>query len=168
MKAIVLTYAPINDADKEMLIKTDIYKLALNQHSEELKPDARIMTDYYLEYLYNNFPQKIISIRDKLRFESERVEYPDIEFKGSTILAALEYLILKNYTEILIIGDNKVNSAEFQKMVNCDISKLDKKVKIYQYSKGNFSLPIKGVKDFINCNNEYTWIRYVYNKKRTP
>lgn len=149
MKAVILTYAPVSSQEKELLIKTGIFKIALNQHAEALKPDTRIITDYFLENLYNRFSQKIISIRDRLNFNTERVEYPDIEFRGSTIIAALEYLISKGYDEILIIGNNKVNSLEFRDMVNNDIEKLKTNAKIYQYSDGNFNLPVMGVKDFL-------------------
>ena len=148
MKAIILTYAPVSDAEAKLLKETTFCKIALNQHAEELKPNVRIITDYFLENLYNRFSQKIISLRDRLKYETDRVEYPDIEFKGSTIVAAAEYLISKGYSEILIVGNNKVNSPEFRNMVNDDISKLRKKVKIYQYSKGIFPLPIKSVEEF--------------------
>ena len=149
MKAFILTYASISESEEELLAKTDVFKIALNQHAEELKPDIRIITDYFLENLYNRFSQKIVSLRDRLKYDSERVEYPKIEFKGSTVVAALEYLILKGYNEIMIVGDNKVNSAAFRDMVNQDIRNLESKAKIYQYSNGNFNLPVLKISEFI-------------------
>ena len=149
MKAIILTYAPVQDSEREILKCTKIFKLALNQHAADLKPDARIITDYVLPRILKNFPEKIISIREKLRCFSPRIEYPDIEFKGSTIIAALDYLISKNYDEILIVGDNSVNTKKFQDEVNIEIDKIKEKAKIYQYKKGNFKIGIKTVKEFV-------------------
>lgn len=148
MKAIILTYAPVKETEKELLKKTKIYKLALNQHAKELVPDARIVTDYILDKIYNNFSEKIISLRDRLRYKSDRVEYCDIEFKGSTILAAIDYLISKKYDEILIVGDNKVNHSQFRNEVNEEIDKIINKAKIYQYTRGNFNLPVVKISDF--------------------
>ena len=148
MKAIILTYAPINDAEKFTLQKTNIFKLALNQHAEDLNPNARIITDYILPKIYKRFSQKIISVREKLKFTSDRVEYFDGEFKGSTILAGIDYLISKNYDEILIVGNNKVNHNQFQESVNNEIDKIKNKVNIYQYTKGNFNLPVKTISEF--------------------
>lgn len=137
MKAIILTYAPVQDSESEILKNTKIFKLALNQHAADLNPNARIITDYVLDKIYKTFPEKIISLREKLRALSPRIEYPDIEFKGSTIIAAVDYLISKNYDEILIVGDNMVNTKKFQDEVNKEMDKLVSKAKIYQYKKGN-------------------------------
>ena len=149
MKSIILTYAPVLAFEHEILKRTNIYKLALNQHAADLKPDARIITDYILPKILKTRSEKIISVRERLRSYSSRVEYPNIEFKGSTIIAGIEYLISKNYDEILIVGDNRVNSQEFRENVNKEIDKLVSKVKIYQYSNGNFNLGIKRIKEFI-------------------
>ena len=148
MKAIILTYAPITDFERNILKKTDIFKLALNQHAEELEPDMRIITDYVLPKILSKFSQKVVSLREKLRYYSERVEYFDAEFKGTTISAAIEYLMYKNFDEILIVGDNNVHSDEFKNLVNQSIESISNKPKIYQYSKGNFNLPILKISDF--------------------
>ena len=149
MKAIILTYAPVSATEKELLKTTNIFKLALNQHAEELNPHKRIISDYVLPKIIEKFPQDVVSIREKLRCDSPRVEYPDIEFKGSTIVAALEYLICKGFDEILIVGDNMVNTSEFQTMVKNDIENLVSKSSIYQYTNGNFNLPVMKIEDFV-------------------
>ena len=148
MKAIILTYAPVKEAEKPLLKSTKIYKIALNQHAEEFCPNSRIITDYILADICRRFREKVISVREKFRSPSPRVEYFDCEFKGSTILAAIEYLISKKYDEILIIGDNKVNNAGFQFDVNTEIGKINDKAKIYQYSDGNFNLPVRTISEF--------------------
>ena len=151
MKAVILTYAPIADSEKNILKTSSLYKLALNQHAEECKPNARIITDYILTKMLKSFPEKIISLREHLRCPSKRVEYFNSEFKGSTIIAAIEYLIFNKYDEILIIGDNKVNTIEFSNKVNDEIYKLKDKAKLYQYTNGYFKLPVKSITEF--CQN---------------
>lgn len=152
MKAIILTYAPVLDSERELLINTKIFKLALNQHAKELNPDARIITDYVLSNICKMYPEKIISIRERLRYYSPGIEYPDIEFRGSTIIAGIEYLISKRYDEILIVGDNKVNSLAFRDEVNKELDRIKYNAKIYQYTKGNFNLQVKSIEEFLkNC-----------------
>lgn len=150
MKAVILTYAPIENSEKELLKNTIVFKLALNHHSEEYKPNARIISDYILPKICKNFNQKIISIREKFRYETKRVEYPNIEYKGATIVSGVEYLLKNKYDEILIIGDNTVNTKEFQDLVNTEIEKLKPKAQIYQYIKGNFNLPVKSISEFLS------------------
>ena len=149
MKAIILTYAHVNENEKELLKKTDTYKLALNHHAEEFEPNARIITDYVLPKICKKFSEKIISVRETLRCKSDRVEYFDTEFKGSTMIAAIDYLISKGYDEILIVGNNQVNSQEFRDNINNEILKIKNDVSIYQYSNGYFNLPVKTITDFL-------------------
>ena len=150
MKAIILTYAPISDNERDILKETNIFKLALNQHAVNLNPDERIITDYILPKICKNYSEKIISVREKLRSYSPKIEYPNIEFKGSTIIAAVDYLILKKFDEILIVGDNRVNTINFRKEVNKEMNKLSSKIRIYQYAKGNFNLEVKSITEFCN------------------
>lgn len=149
MKAIVLTYSPLKEYENKLLKETKIFKLALNHHAEDLNPDKRIITDYVLPNMCKKFPNKtIISVREHLRYSSKQIEYFDTEFKGATIIAAIEYLISKNYKNILIIGNNNVNSAEFKNLVKTEIDKLQNFAQIYQYSNGNFNLPQMSVSEF--------------------
>ena len=148
MKAIILTYAPISNTEKNILISTEIYKLALNHHCTEYCPDARIVTDYVLLNIYKKFPETIISVRDKPRIQSDRIKYFDKECKGATIVSAIEYLIAENYDEILIVGNNRVNNIKFRNLVKENVEELSKHVKLYQYSNGNFNIPVKSISDF--------------------
>lgn len=147
-KSIILTYAPVSEDEKSILINTDIYKLALNQHAGEYLPHARILADYILPRIYRSFDGKIISVRDKSIPESGRVEYFKGEFKGSTIIAAVDYLISKGFEKVLIVGNNQVNNMKFRNEVSDEIDKIKDKIKLYQYSKGNFNLPVMSVADF--------------------
>lgn len=147
MKSIILTYAPVSESERAILVSTKIFKLALNNHAEEFKPDMRICSDYILPDICRNFPQKIVSVRERFRFSTDRVEYFPC-FRGATILSALEYLIHKGYDEILIIGDNKVNTKEFQDNVNHYVEQIKELASIYQYTNGNFNLPVRSITDF--------------------
>lgn len=148
-KAIILTGAPVKMREHSLLKNTNIFKVAINQHAEDLKPDIRICTDWNLQYLLNSFPENVISLRDKSRCKSPRVIYPDIEYKGATIIAAVEYLINQGYTDILIVGDNTVNIKAFQENIKKHIGQLAKLTRIYCYTKGNFNLPCKKITEFL-------------------
>lgn len=150
MKAIILTNAPVQDFEQQILKQTKIYKLALNQHAKEFYPNARIITDYVLSNVCQNTSEKIISLREHFRFYSPRVEYSNIEFRGSTMIAAVEYLISKNYDEILIVGTNTVHSQVFRDCIKNEMNKFASKADIYQYSNGYFNLPQKSIKEFVN------------------
>ena len=149
MKAIILTYAPVENFERELLKNTNIFKLALNHHAKDLNSDARIITDYVLQKVLKSCSEMIISVRERLRYYCPRVEYPKIEFKGSTIIAGLDYLISKGFNEILIVGDNRVNKYEFQQEVKSELDKIKNKANIYQYSNGNFNLKVKKIKNFV-------------------
>ena len=147
-KAIILTHAPIGEKDGVIIKRTGIFKAAINQHAGEYKPDIRIVSDYVVPDILVRYPEKIISVRQKMRCPSKRVEYFETEFKGSTMICAVEYLIYKGYDEILIVGDNRVNTKEFQDNVKQEIDNLKGQAKIYQYTDGNFNLPKKSIAEF--------------------
>lgn len=149
-KAVILTYAPINDNEQELLKMTQIFKLALNHHAEALSPDARIITDYVLKNISKNYSQKIITVRDRSMPQNEKIKYYNRKFKGATILSAIDYLTDNNYDEILIVGNNKVNNLKFRSLINDEIDKIKDKFVLYQYSDGNFNLPVKSVSEFLN------------------
>lgn len=151
-KAIILTNAPVKKEDEELLKQTEIFKIAINGHTEYLNPDLRICSDYNVaSVLLEYFPQKVVSTREY--FIGERLIYAgDIPFKGSTMTACTDYLVKNNYKKILIVGDNTVRQDFFQKRINDEISKTLEKnpdVQIFQYSHGNYYLPTISVKQFI-------------------
>jgi len=148
-KAIILTYAPVTKEEAKLLKETTFLKLALNHHAEELKPQIRICSDYNLPYICKNFTQPVISVRDYFRYVNPRVIYNNLEFKGATIISAVEWLISKQYNDILIIGDNSVNTEEFQNNVNKHTTPLMEYARIWQYRFGNFQLPVKSISKFL-------------------
>ena len=148
MKAIILTNVSLSEKDKELLKNTDVFKIAINQHADELKPDLRICSDYVAGNLLQRFEQKVVSIREYI--PDEKVIYrPEIRYKGSTLVSAVEYLISEGYDEILIVGDNTVHSDVFKNRVKKEIGYIEDYVNLYQFSNGNFNLRVQEIKDFI-------------------
>lgn len=153
MKAIILTDIELSKKDKKFLQETDIFKMALNQHAEELKPDCRIITDYQnFEAIYKNFPEPLVSVRYYPRENYLRLIKGNVDFRGSTIVAGCEWLYKNNYKDILIIGDNTVHGKEHQETVKKGIKQileLYPDIKIHQFKNGNFDLEQKGIENFI-------------------
>ena len=152
MKAFVLTSAPVQPEDVQPIIDTKIHKFAINGHAEYLNPTYRICSDYGVSaFLMEFFTQPIITTREYAN--SKRLIYAgDIPFRGSTIVACLEYLAKRDYKQILIIGDNTVHEQFFQDRINSEIQRIlqeNSEVEIFQYSKGNFNLPVKTVQQFL-------------------
>lgn len=146
MKCVILTNYETTEEEAFYLTNytSNCYKIALNQHAGQYNPDVRICSDYIAERLCQNFDEPILSVRD--RFKASRVKHIDIEFKGATILAAIDYAKLKGYDNILLVADNTVHSKEFQQLVKDNI--VDDGT-IYQCSDGNFNLPVKSIKEWI-------------------
>ena len=152
-KAIILTSVHVENQEKELLKNTSIFKIAINQHAEDLNPHQRICSDYgVIGHLLQNFSQNIVTIRDWA--ENDRLIYAgQIPFKGSTIVCAVEYLIYQRYREILIVGDNSVHQDFFKQRVKKEMDLIlqnNSEVQIFQYSQGNFNLPVKTVDKFLN------------------
>lgn len=148
-KAMVLTYASVSKDEAKLIKESTIFKLAINQHAEELNPQVRICSDWNLPYICKNFPQPIISVRDYFRYINTRLIPNNLEFKGATIIAAVEWLISKQYNDILIVGDNTVNTEDFQNNVNKHITPLMEYARIWQYKFGKFQLPVKSIGKFL-------------------
>lgn len=151
MKAIVLTNAPVNDTQAELLKNTNIKKFAINAHAQVLNPDFRVCSDYgIIEYLLRFFPQKIVTTREWV--PDKRLIYAGhIAFKGSTMVACIEYLIDQKYKDILIVGDNTIHDENFKQRINKEIDLIiaNNEVNIFQYTNGNYNLPVKTVEQFI-------------------
>lgn len=141
LKAIILTHAPINERQKDLLLSTDILKIALNHHCNELKPDLRFCSDYVADKLIKKYKQPVYSTRDN---NAINVGMP---YNGSSLIDCTLWLLFYDY-EVLLIADNTVNTPDFQIMVK---NKLKNLKNVYKYSKkGNFELPYKSIKDFLD------------------
>ena len=148
-KAIILTYAPITEAEKLLLINTEIFKLAINQHCSELKPNCRIIADYWnWQFMINNFPETLIVARESIK-HPRVISKPDLPCLMGTITSAIVHLLEENTEKILLVADNKVHGKVFQDEIKKAVSELNAKNNIYQYSQGNFDLPVIKIKEFI-------------------
>lgn len=147
MKCVILTNYPTTEEEAFYLTNytRNCYKIAINWHASQYNPDVRICTDYILKKLYHNCIEPIISVRDRC-INSPRVTFLDIEFKGATILAAIDYAKLKGYDNILLVADNTAHGKDFQELIKRNIINDGT---VYQCSKGNFNLPVKSIKEWI-------------------
>ena len=151
MKAIILSNIPLNEEEQTLLRDTNLYKLALNHHAEELKPHARIFTDYVdllkIHYMFPN--ERIYTTRARLRYPNKWIKPIDIDYKGSTIISAIEFLISQGVDKILLIADNTVHSKSFQNLIRQNLHQLKKTTRIYQFRQGNFPLEVKEISEFL-------------------
>lgn len=145
-KAVILT-TYLDDDIK--LIPDDIYKLALNYSPH--KADKRMVRDSFaLKDILSKFPEDILVIGRNVHRCETRAKRIDLHFSTGVIISAIDYCktVLK-CDEILLVADNKAHLKEFQSEINDCIKYFDG-VYLYQVSKGNFKLPVKSIKDFIN------------------
>ena len=106
-KAIVLTYAPTTEEEKQLLINTDIFKVACNWHGEEFKPDVRITLDKdeTIEKALAVGNQTIISIGYPYKHKRV-VERFDLPKRFSSLISCVDYLYTEGYTDILLVANN--------------------------------------------------------------
>lgn len=150
--ALILTSIDLNIEDRNLIRTAKFFKLALNHHARELLPNARIFTDYVnFPYVLKEFPTDlIITVRSFPRNKTKNIIIPkNIQFKGSTMVAAVEFLQNNGVNRVLIVGDNTVHSKSFQDDVKNQLDCIKKTAEIYQFSNGNFNLPVKSIKEFL-------------------
>ena len=147
-KAVILT-TYLDDDIK--LITDDVYKLALNY--SPYKADKRMVRDSFaLKDILSKFPEDVLVVGRNVHWCETRAKRIELHFCTGVIISAIDYCktILK-CNDILLVADNKAYSKEFQSEINDCIKYFDG-VYLYQVSKGNFKLPVKSIKDFINGN----------------
>lgn len=148
MKALILTYAPVTAKEKDLINNSNILKIAIN--SAPYKSDYRVVNDVEsIPYLLINFEEQII-VRaiDPTVSDNTRVIYNhNLYMYGGTITAGIDFAIKQGAKDILLIADNTVYTKKHQDNINKGIEHF--RADIYQYSKGNFNLPVKKIKDFI-------------------
>ena len=171
-KAIVLTYAPVDEEERELLLNTDVLKIACNWHAEELKPDLRLTLDdkNTIEKCLAVGKQDIIS--GSYRYPDERVKTCfSLPKRYSSLLSCCDYLVLKGYTHILLIANNKqANNQDiktsFQKLNKEGISSLKDLAFIYKYrDEAVFDVPTMTVKEFLMMNEEEMILGITEEKK---
>ena len=136
MKALVLTDIEISQSDRELINNVKLFKVCVNW--ARYASDVRLVKDRKaLKWLKINFP------RDKILHIGVDT---DIYFKYGTIVSAVHYA--KQFAgEVLIIGDNTKHSDKFQNQIKEELSNMEN---VYQFRNGNFNLPAKSLRGFLN------------------
>lgn len=152
MKAIILTYAPVNKKEKELLKNTNIFKIATNFSAAELKPDLRLCIDNIVNKCLNCDSCPVVSINYDL--EKERViNGCYLPKRHTTLVSCIDYLYLKGYTSILLIATNP-DSATCKLNIE-GINSLKDCLYLYKYKKEcNLDIPYKSIGDFIMQTEE--------------
>jgi hypothetical protein len=149
-KAIVLTYAPLSEDEKELIRKTDIYKIATNFSAVDLGVDLRLTADNIVDKCLECDCCSVVSLNYDL--DKERVinaQY--LPKRHTSLVSCVDYLYLNGFTHILLIATNP-QSATYK--LNIDgINSLKDCLYLYKYTKdGNLDIPFKPVKEFIMEN----------------
>ncbi len=162
MKAIILTYAPVKDNEKQLIKSFKGLKVLINHTPNEFNAQYRIFRDYPYYEGYLNYPEKLITWKKKhpkIWFTFESTQKPNSDnpkelfFMGGSITCGVDFAIKQGATAILLIADNTVHSRGFQDEIKIGITKLSKHANIYKYNNiGNFNnnTKYKSIQDFIN------------------
>lgn len=151
MKAIILTYADVTLKEKKLINDSCLFKVAVNWANYQT--DYRVTRDYKsLDFICNRFKEPVIlSACDGRKDRFKRAKAMNLYYKGSTLTSAVDFCLNLGYNEILLVANNKVHTEHLQETVKQAINELKAKGTIYQYTKGNFDLPVKSIEDFILC-----------------
>lgn len=152
MKAIILTYAPVNKEEAKLLKNTDIFKIATNFSAAELKPNIRLCADNIVDKCLNCDTCPVVSLNYDL--EKERViNGCHLPKRNTTLVSCVDYLYLKGYTSILIVATNPV-SATYKLNIE-GIDSIKDCLYLYKYKKEcNLDIPYKSIGDFIMQTEE--------------
>jgi hypothetical protein len=146
-KAIVLTYAPLNDEEAELIKNTNIFKIACNHYRAELKPNIRLTADDIVDKCLNCDSCDVVSLN--YGWNKKRVINAGyLPKRHTSLISCIDYLMLKGFTHILLVATNpdsatcKINKEGVDMIKDC--------LYLYKYSKeGNLDIPFKTVKEFI-------------------
>ena len=149
-KAIVLTYAPVTEKEKELLQKTKVFKIATNFSAAELKPDLRLTADNIVNKCLEADSCPVVSLNYDL--DTDRViNAQHLPKRHTSLVSCVDYLLLKGFTHILLVASNPPSATE---KLNYDgINSLKNCLYLYKYTKeGNLDIPYKSVKEFLMEN----------------
>ena len=173
MKAIIITRAIDESPDSEkiraFLNNTNIIKIAVN--TANCKANIRLFVDCQHWKQYLNYPEQLMTRAEGLNLipkeQQERFIFfnhtktpctkdnTELFIYPSSMGACIDLAYKLGVTDLLLIADNKIveDGKAFFKGY-CQQSKdvtdfYNTKMNIYQFSNGNFNLPVKSIKDFI-------------------
>lgn len=153
MKAIVLTYAPVNKEEKELLKNTNVFKIATNFSANELKPNIRLTADNIVQKCLDCDTCDVVSCNYDL--ERKRViNGCYLPVRHSSLLSCIDYLYLKGYSNVLLVASNppdtptaKINYEGINSIKDC--------LYLYKYTnEGNFDIPFMSIKEFLMMTDE--------------
>lgn len=160
VRAIILTYAPITDEEKELLRNTDVFKIACNTYCAELKPNVRLTADNIVDKCLECDTCPVVSVNYDL--EKERViNACYLPHRYSSILYCLDYLYLKGYDTVLLVANNNVGNQnnkteEFKQNNIKGVDNFRGLMHIFKYSQeGRFNVETVTIKEFLTMNEEF-------------
>lgn len=169
MKAFVLTRCDsVLPEDVKIIQSSNIFKVCVNNASYNC--NYRLFHDYsHYDGFVKYFSEPLITSYHALQ-SVERTEIQktgrfslfynttdipntknknELFFATGSIIPSIDYCIKNGASEVLLVADNNVYSDNFKDGINKALNKLITHSNIYQFSNGNFKLPIKSIKDFI-------------------
>jgi hypothetical protein len=136
IKGIILTNINISDEEKQLINNSKFFKVCVNW--ADYKCDYRLVKDRSgLRHIKKKYPcDYIYHIGVDL----------DVYFNIGTIVSAVHFT--KRYVnDIIIVGDNTVHKKSFQDGIKQELKAF---TNLYQFSKGNFDLPVMDLREFLN------------------
>lgn len=151
-KAIVLTYAPVTDEEKNLLKNTNIFKIACNNYCADLKPNIRLTADNIVDKCLECDTCPVVSL--SFDVHKERVinayNYPH---RRSSLLSCIDYLRFNGYNAILLVASNPDSATSIINYKGIEYFK--DYLYLFKYTKdGNMNIPHLTVKDFIMLTDD--------------
>lgn len=167
MKCLILTRVETSTEEKTLVNQSKLFKLAVN--TANYKADLRLFHDsqYWQMYL-DNYPETLVTrakesllIPDHARFifyndalEPCTENKEELYFEQSSLICSIDFAIKLGFTDILLVADNNVDNINFTKdLFESEINRIIKRftpyANIYQFSDGNFDLPVMSVGKFL-------------------
>ena len=152
MRAIILTYAPVNNEEKKLLRNTKVFKMACNSYCAELKPNLRLCADNIVQKCLDCDSCDVVSLNYDL--ERERViNGCYLPKRHSSLLSCIDYLYLKGFTDILLVASNPDSATS--KINYIGVNDIKDCLNLYKYTKdGNLDIPYMTIKEFLMLTDE--------------
>ena len=166
MKAIILTYSKLTKEEQKLLKNTDVFKIACNSYSAELKPNVRLTADNIVDRCLECDTCPVISCNYDL--DKERVINGSyLPNRHSSLLFCIDYLYLKGYSDVLLVATNPPGTNTYK--INLEGTDFMKDCfNLYKYSEeGTFNLPVKTVKEFLMLTDEEKLLGMTQPRERT-
>lgn len=164
MKAIVLTYAPINKIEAKLLRETNIFKIACNNYCADLKPDIRLCADDIVDKCLECDTCDVVSCNYDLH-KDRVINGAYLPKRHSSLLHCIDYLYLKGFDQILLVASNPESATH--KINNDGINEMKEYLYLYKYSQeGLMDIPQKTIKEFIMLTDDERILGIEENRER--